>query len=661
MCLTNRFFYILTSILLLANLLIAQDIPEEKKRSQEERKRAAAEKKATAKGDTSATRISGPAGEFEEGAADSSKLIPVQSNLYWYDLEERLSEKSDTSRFQIFQAVDEKDLIYKDMSDIFYNQPLWIDFNLAESGRPSYLASVNLYPHQTSFYYNRLYMNDALQGMFNSQFIPPNFIQSIEVDQTKGNQRNYGMGMGNTINVTSNTEQFQEPWTNILYKQGSYGYSDLDISFSVPFSSTFALQLGGTNRFFDGTIPDADFKGENYRGEFTWQFSKSLYIRTQIFLNRNKVGLASFESNQKFLAPRNEEHRDDIFFDVTWVQNDSTHQRFHLLLYHSFYERRFRDRFTDFTFVTKSMRYGFDLNYNIFLGKSELLVGTGLVIPEVFGDPFKDKSTIPSFNAYGSFNVPFTGQLSLRAELQAAFVKDFDLQIIPGVGLDFILSPEHFASLYFTRGIRNPNVTERFWDFDSLKGDPDLEPEQYLTFHARYRFRPTDIWQIGVDLGYQQIENEIIWLEPRFLNGDDRDFAYLAGEGQVKFWKFTFGLGAQYTISDYNLTPEQSAWSNLHFHESYLKGALIVDAYGTVRYEGSHNNILYQAPLDRFYTNSGQTDPFYTLNWKLSATIQTIQIFLEMDNTLSKDYQIVFGYFNYLRMLRFGINWILWD
>lgn len=646
---------------LLTNLLIAQDLPIEKRRSQEEKKRAALEKRAAAEKDTSRTRTPEADAELEEASPDSSDKIPVESNLYWYDLEERLSEKSDTSRFKIYEAQNEKDLIYKDMSDILQNQPLWIDFNLAETGRPSYLTNINLYPHQTSFYYNRIYMNDALQGMFNSQFIPLNFIQSTELDQVRGNRRNFGMGMGNTLDVTSNSEQFQEPWTRIVYKQGSYGYSDLDISFSVPFTSTFAMQLGGLNRFFDGSIPDSDFKAENYRGEFTWQYSKSLYIRTQIFLNRSKVGLASFDPNQTFATPRNIEHRDDVFIDGTWIIDDSTRQRFHFLLYHSFYERRFKDSFTEFTFVNKSMRYGIDLNYNLFLGGGELLVGAGFVNPEVYGDTFNEKSTIPSFNTYGNFNLPLNKNISFRAALQASFVKDFDPQFIPGVGLDFIFSKEHFASFDITSGTRNPNVTERFWALDSLKGNPDLEPEKYLTFSTRYRYRPSDAWQIGIDLGYQRIEKEIIWSEPQFLNGENRDFAFLAADGQVKLWKFTFGLGGQYTMSDFNLTPEQSAWGNLHFHESFLKGALIFDAYGMINYEGSHHNILYQVLLDRFYSNTGLTDSFYTFNWKLAATIQTIQIFFEMDNTLSTDYQIVFGYINYLRFLRFGINWILWD
>ena len=98
---TNRFLYLIVSIFFLASFISAQELPEDKKRSQEEKKKAALEKRRTAQKDTSKTRSTETGAEFEEATADSSDLIPVESSLYWYDLEERLTEKSDTTRFMI--------------------------------------------------------------------------------------------------------------------------------------------------------------------------------------------------------------------------------------------------------------------------------------------------------------------------------------------------------------------------------------------------------------------------------------------------------------------------------------------------------------------------------------------------------------------------------
>jgi hypothetical protein len=657
----SRTAVIVFLILLGSALVIGQDVPEIKKRQEEERKKEKPERKSTAPADTTGRKRSEAAGDFAKAEKDTSKLIPVKSNLYWYDLENHLSLKSDTSRFTIYQSADEKRLIYKDMSDIFADQLLWTDFDLAEAGRPGYISSTNLYPHQTNFYYNNILMNESVQGMFNTQFIPVNNTQAIEVDQVRGNRRNFAAGGAAEIDVTSSSEQFQEPWTKILYKQGSYGYSDLDVNLAIPFSPTLAVQLGGTNRYFDGTIPDAGFRGVNYRGEITWQFSPVLYFRTQIFLNRIKAGMASFDYSQKIFRSSNEENRDDIFFDMTWLQNDSTGQRLHILLTHTFYWRKFRSIYSSYTFETKSIRYGVDANYNLFVGPTELLLGAGALFPQVLGDPFKDNPTFPSFNAYARWRIPLTDQFILRTDAQALQVKDLEPQVIPAAGLDYFISEKNFASFDISAGKRLPNATERFWDFDTLYGNIHLIPEEYLTVQARYRYREENVWQLGFETGYHQINNEIIWQEPQFENSGARDFYYLSTEAGLKVWKFTIGFGGKFAMADIHLTPRESAWGSLHFQDSFLSRALIVDAYGTVLYQGGHQDIIYQSQLDRFYPGTEQTDAFFTLNWKIVATIHNAQIFLEMDNALSADYQVIFGYLNYLRLFRFGLNWVLWD
>ena len=48
-------------------------------------------------------------GEQETTAArDTTELIPVESNLYWYDIQNNLSLKSDSSTYEIHRLADEK-------------------------------------------------------------------------------------------------------------------------------------------------------------------------------------------------------------------------------------------------------------------------------------------------------------------------------------------------------------------------------------------------------------------------------------------------------------------------------------------------------------------------------------------------------------------------
>jgi len=160
------------------------------------------------------------------------------------------------------------------------------------------------------------------------------------------------------------------------------------------------------------------------------------------------------------------------------------------------------------------------------------------------------------------------------------------------------------------------------------------------------------------------VEHAILY----FLGWKDRlisvieDFqGYVGGGPSINIWKFDFALGGQYTMADIHLTPKTSIWGQVHFHDDLLAGALIIDAYGTVYYYDRHQDIIYQPRLDRFYTGPGQTDAFYSLNWKIVATVQTARIFFEMDNALSEEYQFVSGYKEFFRRFRLGINWLLWD
>lgn len=98
-----------------------------------------------------------------------------------------------------------------------------------------------------------------------------------------------------------------------------------------------------------------------------------------------------------------------------------------------------------------------------------------------------------------------------------------------------------------------------------------------------------------------------------------------------------------------------------HFNWVLLNGALIFDAYGTLTWYDKHQEIKYQPKLDRYYTGSGESDSFLALGWKLVATIQTAQVFFEMDNALEANYEIISGYPDFYRRFRFGINWTLWD
>ena len=296
------------------------------------------------------------------------------------------------------------------------------------------------------------------------------------------------------------------------------------------------------------------------------------------------------------------------------------------------------------------------------MGRSELLIGASTMLPKIYGDPFKKEVIIPALNTYGKLNIPFSEFLTFRAALQLSFVKDYDLQILPALGTDLIFSENQYFSFDLTNGERLPNVTERFFDIDTLYGNQNLKPETYSTIGGRYYYLEKDEWHLKIDAGYHRIENEIVWKDSTFSNRrDSRDFIFCGLEGYLKVWWLDFTLAGQYTFADVNLTPKSSVWGQAHFNWVLLNGALIFDAFGTFTWYDKHQDIKYQPRIDRYYTGLGETDAFVTLSWKLVATIQSARIFLEMDNALEEYYEIVSGYPDFYRRLRLGVNWTLWD
>ena len=657
----NRYILMLLCLLFLFSATsYAQEekVEEKKKKIEEERKKKdekkVEEEREKRKAATDTSRVSG--GKKEE----KTKRIKVTSKLYWYDLEDNLHVKEDTSRYSIFRLSAEKDLIYTDMSDIFRSPALWFDYDLGQEGRPAYIAMTNTYPRQTNFLFGSAPMNDYLNSKFNTQFIPLNYIWSTDADITLGNIKSSGRGAGTIINVTPNSIHPEIPWTKIYYKQGSYGYGDVDVHFAFPISGNMAVQLGGMHKVFDGAYQDSDYEGENYRAELTWQYSPNLYLRGQIFLNRNEAGLAA-NIIQNIPYPNNKEDRNDYFLDLTWIQNDTTRQRLHLLFFHSTYSRQFRDRYSTYKLETWSGRYGIDANYNLPLDSSELLIGGSAVLPSVSGYAFKEKQKKISANAFAKVQISLSSSLQLRGAGQIVFSEDYPLHILPTAGADLDLTENQRLSLDISRGIRFPGATERFFNFDTLYGNPELKEERNLTIHGKYLYQLTDKWHLKVDGGFHKIDKEILWADSSFYNSGSRDFIFFGLEAFWKIWQLDFTIAGQYTLADQNLTPRSNIWGQAHLNYTLLNGALILDAFGTAYYYDKHLQLNYEPRLDWFYASDGNMDSFFVLNWKFVATIGSANLFLEMENALGKQYEYIYGYPLFYRSMRLGVNWILWD
>ena len=138
-----KLFKILLFLFLIGSTinLYAQDKSDKKQIKDKESLKKQSVKKQTAKKQTEKKQIPSKVESDTTKATpfakkDTMATQPVRSNLYWYDLNNQLYDKTETASNYAYRFINEKYLQYRDMSDIFRQKPMWYHFNLMESGRP---------------------------------------------------------------------------------------------------------------------------------------------------------------------------------------------------------------------------------------------------------------------------------------------------------------------------------------------------------------------------------------------------------------------------------------------------------------------------------------------------------------------------------------------
>jgi len=161
-------------------------------------------------------------------------------------------------------------------------------------------------------------------------------------------------------------------------------------------------------------------------------------------------------------------------------------------------------------------------------------------------------------------------------------------------------------------------------------------------------------------LGYNQIQDEIIFADDSFKNGNDRSWTYLTGQAGLDFWKIKLSAGGHLLDADQTVSAKQSFWSQLSYHD-YWFDTILIDATANMNWYSRHDAVYYNPILNRFYSGSDENASYMVYRFKIMGTVSDAEIFLEMDNLLKTELQFIEGYYNDFRKVRFGVNWVLWD
>ena len=150
---------------------------------------------------------------------------------------------------------------YTGFADAFRNNASFQIFDFLDIGMPQYVAGLNLLPHQIRLNFNGFEASDPVSGMFNSRFI-----RLDEVKEIKTSEKYSGSNEAAAETVSAVTDT---PLTRIMYREGDFGYSVLDIQFNRKITDRLSIGLSGLNSDYDNTL----FHGVVYSGTIHYQLT----------------------------------------------------------------------------------------------------------------------------------------------------------------------------------------------------------------------------------------------------------------------------------------------------------------------------------------------------------------------------------------------------
>lgn len=92
-----------------------------------------------------------------------------------------------------------------------------------------------------------------------------------------------------------------------------------------------------------------------------------------------------------------------------------------------------------------------------------------------------------------------------------------------------------------------------------------------------------------------------------------------------------------------------------------FKNALKLDGVFTWRYVGYFQIIRFNRLLSQYRLTEFETGPFYLSDFRIQAHFRGATVFFIWENLVSEDYFFIQDTFEYLRILRIGVDWTLFD
>ncbi len=565
---------------------------------------------------------------------------PVVLKIVAFDTAETKNQQSGI----IYSFNDNILTSYTGFADAFRNYSSFQIFDFLDMGLPQYVSGLNLLPHQTRLKFNGIEANGPISGMFNSRFIRLDEAAAIRTsDKHTGNSE---------IEVITRTAVTDTPYTRIMYREGDFGYSALDIQFTRKINDRLSIGLSGLNSDYDNNV----FHGVVYSGTVHYQLTPQIYSRTRFYINQDamwSVDTSAFK-NHKY-----KERRDEAAQDFFWSPAGDRGV-WHFWAYGASSWRTRTLPIENRKHQYKYDRWQIGAEHNWQFDKLSAGVKFLAVQNKIWGNIFSRKYTDSELQGRFQAEYNFNSISSLHSAITIQHRLGHTPLFVPELSSHFNF--KDFKARFFLRQeSRYPLRIEESVNSFPYSGSKNLENETLRTAGAASEYRPWQNFIFSLSSGYSQVKNEIRFNGLTFFNGPLRDFTFIESSLGYSFYKFKIAAGGQMNFADVHLAPSRSIWLQAGYHDTWFNGALITDAVGNIYLYDEFNEIIFNPVVERFFWSDTKRSGYYMLSYKLAATIKSAQLYLEVDNPLSDEYSIIKGYSEYYRRVRFGINWVLWN
>ncbi len=593
----------------------------------------------------------------DSSAAPSDSLvnIPKPPPRYGLDLlNYHLNGQTDSSQSIVYTHDKLIFVNYNGFADVFRNQPAFRIFDFMDPGQPRFVAPLHLLPHQSVLLYEGHELNEPVNGLYNTRFLSLDAVESVEATMLPPSALADNRALFSGLQVNDRKLNPEKPYSRLMFRQGDNGYTDLDIQFARRINDHVSIQLGGINKLYDSNR----LHGVIYRASVNAQFSPLLSGRTLFRANREHMNRFDFS---QFTAYHYREERDELLQDFTLFTDSSKTTRWHFKATFAGNVRTNSSVSDSFKVSYRSRQTAFSIDRNFRLGRLSGLSGLSFTQNRAWGNYVNRQLSDTYFNGFGTFNFALWKHTRLQSAWLAGYAPGAPLLVSGNAGLDYAHGPQLHFEAQVRLDQRRPNFSERYVAYAPYHGNPKLKNERMTSYLARLTSRPFKSLLVKAETGFRNLQNEILFNGLSFNNGPERSFFYVSAQAAYAFYVFRISSGGQFSNAETYLAPRRSAHIQVRYHDVWLNGALIMDAIGTINAYDSQNRIVYNPVLERFYTTRETTKGYLFFSYKLSATVKDAQLYMAMDNPMGGQFEIINGYPERFRRVRFGVNWVLWN